>query len=79
MTKFIVLAIGATLFAAAATAAPASTSAPAAQGPSGTYYWLHPKLGMVKVDRATNFMVTAKRPATKPAQHKTQDDAAVAQ
>lgn len=79
MTKFIVLAIGATLFAAAATATPASTSAPAAQGSSGTYYWLHPKLGMVKVDRATNFMVTAKRPATKPAQDKTDSDAAVTQ
>lgn len=24
------------------------------------YYWLHPKLGMVKVDRATNAMVTAR-------------------
>ena len=23
-------------------------------------YWLHPKLGMVKVDRATNAMVTAR-------------------
>ena len=24
------------------------------------YYWLHPKLGMVKVDRATNAMVTGR-------------------
>lgn len=77
MTKFIAIALGATLFAAAATAAPAAPPAPAAQGSSGTYYWLHPKLGHVKVDRATNFMVTAKRPATKPAPQRTQDGAAV--
>lgn len=28
---------------------------------SGTYWWLHPKLGMVKVDKATNAMVISKR------------------
>jgi hypothetical protein len=28
---------------------------------SGYYWWLHPKLGMVKVDRATNAMITSVR------------------
>lgn len=28
-----------------------------AQAQRGTYYWLHPKLGHVKVDRQTNAMV----------------------
>lgn len=36
-------------------------SAPAEPGKSGTYWWLHPKLGMVKVDRATNAIVVGKR------------------
>ena len=27
---------------------------------SSYYYWLHPKLGMVKVDRDTHAMVTAR-------------------
>jgi len=31
---------------------------------SGYYWWLHPKLGMVKVDRATNVMITSTRPAS---------------
>ena len=30
-----------------------------ASAKSSYYYWEHPKLGMVKVDRATNAMVTA--------------------
>lgn len=28
------------------------------------YYWLHPKLGMVKVDRKTHFMLVGKRAAS---------------
>lgn len=32
------------------------------------YYWLHPKLGMVKVDRATNAMVTARTARETPSQ-----------
>lgn len=71
MTKYIALALGVTVLAAGATAAPAIASAPVAQESSGTYYWLHPKLGHVKVDRNTNFMVTAKRPATKHAEQRT--------
>lgn len=37
---------------------------------SGTYWWLHPKLGMVKVNKATNAIVTSKRAnaeSTRPA------------
>lgn len=79
MPKLIALVLGITVFAAAAAAAPVTAPAPAAQESSGTYYWLHPKLGHVKVDRATNFMVTAKRPAAKPAEQKAHDGAAVAQ
>ena len=51
--------LGAAIFAGAslsAYAAPAS-----GDGAPGTYYWWnHPKLGMVKVDRATNAMVHSK-------------------
>lgn len=79
MTKIIAIVLGTTLYAAAAVAAPSSVSEPTAQAPSGTYYWLHPKLGHVKVDRATGFMVTAKRPATKAPQQMTQDRTAVTQ
>ena len=28
-----------------------------AQASDNTYFWLHPKLGMVQVDKATNYMV----------------------
>lgn len=79
MSKLLAVVLSTTLFAAAAVAAPSDTSKPTAQASSGTYYWLHPKLGHVKVDRATNFMVTAKRPATKTPQQMTQDGPAVTQ
>lgn len=52
------------LLAAALTAGPvlAAGSADAAPaGKGGTYWWLHPKLGMVKVDKATHAMLTGKR------------------
>jgi hypothetical protein len=55
------------LLAAIVTAhAAAATSTAPAPGPASsstrTYsYWLHPKLGMVKVDRSTHAMVVAKR------------------
>jgi len=57
------------LLAAIVTAhAAAATSTAAAPGPASgtsstrTYsYWLHPKLGMVKVDRSTHAMVLAQR------------------
>jgi len=50
-----IVAVVAALFAGAAmpTAAQEQTAQPAA----GTYNWLHPKLGMVKVDRATGAIV----------------------
>ena len=42
----------------------AASAAPSGQeAASGTYWWLHPRLGMVKVDRATNTMVHSKRTA----------------
>lgn len=51
---------------AAATAALAVT--PVAQASdNNTYLWLHPKLGMVRVDKTTNAMVTTAPPQTKEA------------
>lgn len=56
MWKLLSMIIGATLVSGCATAV-----APATPEVSGAYYyWLHPKLGHVKVDRATNAMVTRK-------------------
>ena len=52
-----------------AQAQPASSST--ATGKS-YYYWLHPKLGMVKVDRKTNAMLVGRRP-----EHGTSSAAAV--
>lgn len=50
-----VVAMVAALFASAAL--PAAAQEPTTQQTSGTYNWLHPKLGMVKVDRATGAIV----------------------
>lgn len=50
-----VAAIVAALFASAAL--PAAAQEPTTQQASGTYNWLHPKLGIVKVDRATGAIV----------------------
>lgn len=50
---------------AAATAALIFTSV--AQANDNTYLWLHPKLGMVRVDKATNAMVTTAPQQTKKA------------
>lgn len=58
VNKLAVTLLGTALFAGAAFAASDTQVEPAN---SGTYYWLHPKLGMVKVDRATKAMVVAKR------------------
>lgn len=44
-------------FILAGCAAPVATNSMGAN--SGTYNWLHPKQGMVKVDRATNAIVVA--------------------
>lgn len=49
------VAIVAALFASAAMSAAAQE--PTAQQAGGSYNWLHPKLGMVKVDRATGAIV----------------------
>ncbi len=49
----------------AATAALAYTSV--AQASDNTYFWLHPKLGMVQVDKTTNSMVTSAPPQAKEA------------
>lgn len=50
-----VVAIVAALFASAAI--PAAAQEPTTQQAGGTYNWLHPKLGIVKVDRATGAIV----------------------
>ncbi len=36
-----------------------------AQASDNTYFWLHPKLGMVRVDKTTNAMVTTAQPKEK--------------
>ena len=68
LTKTLFLVAGLVLasFATAQTASPtampsaqAGNSAPVAQ--KSYYWWLHPKLGMVKVDRATNAMLTGSK------------------
>lgn len=50
-----IVAIVAALFVGAAI--PAAAQEATAQPAGGTYNWLHPKLGMVKVDRATGAIV----------------------
>lgn len=55
MNKIVVFVLGASLLGGASMAAPASPDKQVEK--SSTYYWLHPKLGHVKVDRASNAMV----------------------
>ena len=60
MKKLFSTILGATIFAGASFTAYA---APGSGGgtPESYYWWNHPRLGMVKVDRATNKMVHSKR------------------
>lgn len=60
MKRMLLLSFALT-FAAAASAAGSASSRPPESKPY--YWWLHPKLGMVKVDRATNAMVSGRRDA----------------
>lgn len=53
-------AASAQTFPQSAPAVAQAASAPAASQKT-FYYWLHPKLGMVKVDRASNAMLTGTR------------------
>lgn len=55
MLSSIVLAM--TALASAPASAQANAQAEASGATSTSYYWLHPKLGFVKVDRATNVML----------------------
>lgn len=50
---------GAALLAGAASAATDNPAAKPMEGGKSYYWWLHPKLGMVKVDRATNAMLVS--------------------
>lgn len=59
MNKLALTLLAGAFFVGAASAATDVQVTPPAK--SGTYYWLHPKLGMVKVDRATNAMIVGKR------------------
>ncbi|MBU6467624.1 MAG: hypothetical protein KGQ44_00570 [Betaproteobacteria bacterium] len=49
------------IFSAAA-AALAIIPVARASDTNNTYFWLHPKLGMVRVDKSTNAMVTTLQP-----------------
>lgn len=60
----ITIAIASALFASAAMTAAAQE--PSNQLASGTYNWLHPKLGIVKVDRATGAVVHSQDAAQPP-------------
>lgn len=65
MKKLTSAILGATLFAGATMT---SYAAPSERVPaSGTYWWAHPKLGMVKVDRATNAIVRSPKRTAEPA------------
>ena len=61
-----IVAIVAALFAGVAM--PAAAQGPTAQQAGGTYNWLHPKLGIVKVDRATGAIVHSQGTANPSAQ-----------
>lgn len=62
MRSILVIASALVAFSAAAQATQSPPpGAPASAAPRTYYYWLHPKLGMVKVDRATNAMVTSRQ------------------
>lgn len=67
MNRLLVLAItGALAQTAFALDSQAPVNAGAERASSSYYYWLHPKLGHVKVDRATNAIITGRKvaPAT---------------
>ena len=65
--KKTMLAILASLLAAGC-ASTANVTPQDASAKQSYYYWLHPKLGMVKVDRATNAMVTSRTVREAPSQ-----------
>ena len=58
--RTLILAILASLLAAGC-ASTANVTPQDVSAKSSYYYWEHPKLGMVKVDRATSAMVTSRR------------------
>ena len=60
MNKLIVV-LAVALAAGAASAATDTGATKPAEARKTYYWWLHPKLGMVKVDRATNAMVVSRR------------------
>ena len=60
MNKLLIAVTGMVLVVGTALAAePAQQQG--TETPPATYYWLHPKLGMVKVERATGFMVVSRK------------------
>lgn len=63
MNKLLIALLAAAVSGGAAFAADAPQPQPAASAPV-TAYWLHPKLGMVKIYRDTGFMVVAGRQPT---------------
>lgn len=58
--KTLIFAILASLLAAGC-ASTANVTPQDVSVKSSYYYWEHPKLGMVKVDRVTNAMVTSRK------------------
>ncbi len=61
-----IVAVVAALIVSAAL--PAAAEEPTAAQIGGTYNWLHPKLGIVKVDRATGAMVRSQCAASQATQ-----------
>ncbi len=76
MNKFSALVFGATLVVGASFAATATPASQESASPT-FYYWLHPKLGMVKVDKATNAIVKSKRSGADNVQQRLPSNAAV--
>ena len=61
MKKLFSILLGAAIFAGASFTAYAAPSSGEGTPPDAYYWWNHPRLGMVKVDRATNTMIHSKR------------------
>jgi hypothetical protein len=62
MNKLLVTLLG-TAFLAGCAYTTGGPPSQAAATSDGYYWWLHPKLGMVKVDRATNAMLVSQTPS----------------
>jgi hypothetical protein len=61
MNVTMIALLAAAILAAPGAYAQSQSAAAPATGARSYYYWLHPRLGMVKVDSKTNFMLVGRR------------------